>query len=60
MKICPECGDTDVITFDADNDKCNSCGKWFPAVEDTETIYCEACSWAGGGPVYHLPPECRK
>jgi len=34
MKTCPECGSTDVFTFDADNDACKSCQKWFPAVKD--------------------------
>ena len=58
MKICPKCGDTDVIMFDADNDKCNDCGEWFPAIADTPTVYCHACSLVGGAemPIYHLPP----
>jgi hypothetical protein len=21
-------------------------------------VYCDPCSWDGGGPVYHTPPEC--
>ena len=60
MKICPKCGDNDVIIFDSDNDLCNGCGKWFPAVEDQKTVYCHECSKAGGAerPIYHLPPVC--
>jgi hypothetical protein len=60
MKICPNCGDTNVIVFDADNDICRDCGKWFPAVADKKTVYCHACSAAGGAdmPIYHLPPAC--
>ena len=28
---CPYCGSTKVIMFDADNDMCNKCGKYFPS-----------------------------
>lgn len=28
--ICPYCGSTNVVMFDADNDICNKCGKYFP------------------------------
>ncbi len=34
MKLCPECGSTRVIMFDSDNDLCEKCRKWFPAVGD--------------------------
>lgn len=36
MKICPECGSNNVMIFDADNDICDSCKKWFPAVADMQ------------------------
>ncbi len=61
MKVCPECGDTDVNKYDADTDECNSCLVLFDAVEDQEEVYCYACSLAGGAKksIYHLPPVCR-
>lgn len=31
-KVCPECGSNRVYVFDADNDACKDCGKYFPAV----------------------------
>lgn len=34
MKTCPHCYSTKVILFDADNDLCQDCERWFPAVED--------------------------
>jgi len=30
VKTCHECGNHDVIMFDADNDICNKCNSWFP------------------------------
>ena len=38
MKICPKCGSHKVIIFDADNDLCQDCGKWFPAVAEVATV----------------------
>lgn len=29
VKICPECGSHKIELFDADNDICRKCGKWF-------------------------------
>jgi ribosomal protein L37AE/L43A len=29
-KVCPYCGSEKVETFDADNDWCLDCKKWFP------------------------------
>jgi hypothetical protein len=60
MKTCPHCGDTEVIIFDSNNDLCQGCKKWFPAVEDVPEIYCHACSAAGGADqaVYHTAPAC--
>lgn len=37
MKICPKCGSKKVIIFDADNDLCQDCGKWFPAVQEVKS-----------------------
>jgi len=34
MKTCPECGSHNVIMFDSDNDFCNQCDNWFPAVKE--------------------------
>lgn len=31
-KVCPHCGSGKVVMFDADNDLCQKCGKWFPAI----------------------------
>ncbi len=60
FKICPECCSNKVIVFDSDNDMCEDCGKWFPAVEEQEEVYCHECSKSGGAsmPVYHAPPVC--
>lgn len=46
--------------FDADNDICKDCGKWFPAVADQEEIYCHECSKAGDAEtaIYHGAPAC--
>lgn len=33
-KLCPKCGSNKVIMFDSDNDLCEKCGKWFPAIAD--------------------------
>ena len=47
MKTCPECGSHNVIMFDSDNDTCEVCNEWFPAVEDVSTIQitcvCDEC-----------------
>ncbi len=32
IMICPKCGSHNVIHFDADNDLCQTCREWFPAV----------------------------
>lgn len=29
---CPYCASTNVVYFDADNDLCRKCGRWFPAL----------------------------
>ena len=34
MKTCPKCGSHKVIIFDSDNDYCEKCKRWFPAVAD--------------------------
>jgi len=34
MKICPKCGSNKVIIFDSDNDICQKCDKWFPALKE--------------------------
>ena len=34
IKICPHCDSTKVIIFDADNDYCQECKKWFTAVAE--------------------------
>jgi hypothetical protein len=47
MKICPKCGSNKVIMFDADNDLCEKCQKWFPAVKDIKPEWktiCEKCA----------------
>ena len=36
MKLCPKCGSTDVIMFTADDDICQKCRAWFPAIADIE------------------------
>ena len=36
MKFCPKCGSNNVITFDSDNDICQDCKQWFPAVPDVD------------------------
>ena len=38
MKICPECGSHKVIMFDSDNDLCEKCGQWFPAVGEEKCV----------------------
>ena len=38
MKICPKCGSTKVIYFDSDNDMCESCKEWFPAVGEIPVL----------------------
>lgn len=60
MKICPLCGDSNVVVFDSNNDLCNGCGKWFPAVAEVEEVYCHECSKGGGAerPIYHAAPAC--
>jgi len=62
MKRCPICQGTEVIVFDADNDFCQHCKKWFPAVADIPLVYCHACSTAGGAetPIYHEAPACSE
>lgn len=42
MKTCPYCKGHKVIMFDADNDLCQYCGKWFPAVEDVKSTTADA------------------
>ncbi len=61
MKVCPECGGTKVIMFSPDDDLCQECGKWFPAVKEEKEVYCHACSETGGAecPIYHIPPACK-
>ncbi len=34
MKTCPKCKSHKVIMFDSNNDLCETCNKWFPAVAD--------------------------
>jgi hypothetical protein len=29
-KVCPYCNSTDIIMFDADNDICNKCRRYYP------------------------------
>ena len=36
MKKCPKCGSIFILMFDSDNDYCEDCLEWFPAVEDIE------------------------
>ena len=46
MKICPLCGKTKVIIFDSNNDWCNDCQKWFPAVKEiTDKLTPETIQW---------------
>jgi len=45
MKLCPECGGTRVIMFDSDNDYCEKCKTWFPAVADIKCV--EGCKTYG-------------
>lgn len=35
---CPYCGGHDIIMFSADDDMCNECGKWFPAVGEKAIV----------------------
>ena len=47
MKTCPKCGSHDVTMFDADNDICQKCEEWFPAVADIKPQWktiCEKCA----------------
>ncbi len=34
MKLCPKCGSNKVIMFDSNNDLCEKCRAWFPAISD--------------------------
>jgi len=34
MKICPKCGSFKVIYFDSNNDMCEDCKEWFPALKN--------------------------
>jgi hypothetical protein len=36
MKTCPHCKKHRIIVFDSNNDYCEDCKLWFPAVEDKE------------------------
>lgn len=51
MKICPKCGSTRVITFTADDDICEKCGKWFPAVAEIKCV--ASCKAFTGGEIKH-------
>ncbi len=31
-KVCPNCGSDKIIMFDSDNDSCQKCNSWFPAL----------------------------
>ena len=51
MKECPKCGSNYVIMFDSNNDYCQTCKEWFPAVE---TKKCAAgCKAYYGGEIRH-------
>lgn len=39
MKVCPHCGSTELVVFDADNDLCKGCDKYFSAVKDIDCDY---------------------
>ena len=65
MKTCPKCGSKRVIMFDADNDLCQNCGKWFPAVAaaykpGNRPDACECQDWARESiyPLTEHHPNC--
>ena len=51
MKICPECGSRKVIMFTADDDLCEKCGKWFPAVGEEKCV--AGCKKRANGEIRH-------
>lgn len=52
-KICPLCGSDKVVMFDSDNDLCQTCKKWFPAVGKIKVSAPQAA-----GPVW-VKPDIR-
>jgi hypothetical protein len=57
MKICPKCGSDKIIMFDSDNDYCEKCKKWFPAVGNEQ---CETgCKVFTGGEIRHHKDCCH-
>jgi hypothetical protein len=38
LKTCPKCGSHKIIYFDSDNDMCESCKEWFPALGENEPL----------------------
>ncbi len=38
MKTCPKCSSHNVIIFDSNNDLCQKCEKWFPALAEEKCI----------------------
>jgi len=51
MKLCPECGSNKVIMFDSNNDMCEKCGKWFPAVAEVKCV--AGCRTYAGREIKH-------
>jgi predicted amidophosphoribosyltransferase len=49
MRICPKCKSRKVITIDSDNDYCEKCQEWFPAVK----VFCDDCEKPLGTPHLH-------
>jgi len=53
MKRCPKCKDNKVIMFDSDNDWCEKCKIWFPAVAEEEDACETGCKYFHGGEIKH-------
>jgi len=53
MKRCPYCRDNKVILFDSDNDYCEKCERWFPAVAKEEDKCETGCKHFTGGEIAH-------
>jgi len=51
MKTCPHCKSHKVITFDSDNDWCERCRKWFPAVAPEKCV--AGCKVYSGDEIRH-------
>lgn len=59
MKLCPHCNKNNVIMFDADNDYCKDCKKYFPAVKDFE-VESVILKIPEGYSIYHMRADVDK